>query len=197
MRFLKIFSTLTVAAVFLYLICFAQDDSIYNDVLRLHIIAQSDSAYDQAVKLEVRDLVQERYGAALSGYEDREAALAAAEKMLPEIRDTVNAFLADKTDYTADVSLADTWFPTKTYGEYALPCGTYTALCIRLGRAEGQNFWCVLYPPLCLGVSEADGEDLFLNCGLSKAEYELMRGEKPVYKVRFKLLEWLCGRKES
>lgn len=195
MRFLKIFSALTVLTVLLYLVCFAADDSVYNDVVRMHVIANSDSDADQAIKMEVRDLVLEKYSTALSGYESRDKALAAAESMLPEMEADVNAYLTGRAEYTCTVSIEESYFPTKSYGDYSLPRGNYTALCIRLGKAAGQNFWCVLYPPLCLGASAAeDGEELFLNCGLSEDEYELMRGEKPVYKVKFRLLELLRGR---
>lgn len=194
MRFLKIFSLLTVISVILYLACFAADDSVYNDVVRMHVIANSDSEADQSLKLEVRDLVLEKYSTVLSGYESKDAALDAAQLMLPEIEKDVNAYLVGRAAYTCTVSIEESYFPTKTYGDYSLPRGNYTALCIRLGKAEGQNFWCVLYPPLCLGASSAeDGEELFLSCGLTEEEYELMRGEKPVYKVKFRILELLRG----
>ncbi len=194
MRFLKIFSLLTVVSVLLYLVCFAADGSVYHDVVRIHVIANSDSEADQALKLEVRDLVLEKYATALSEYESRDAALAAVQGMLAAMETDVNAYLADCVDYTCTVGIEESYFPTKSYGEYSLPRGNYTALCIRLGKAEGQNFWCVLYPPLCLGASSAqEDEELFLRCGLSEDEYALMRGEKPVYKLKFRLLELICG----
>ena len=194
MRFLKIFSVLTVVTVFLYLVCFAADDSVYRDVVRIHVIAHSDGEADQAIKIGVRDLVLENYSAALSVYRSKEEALGAAQSMLPAIETDINAYLADRVQYTAAVTLEESYFPTKSYGEYSLPRGNYTALCIRLGDAAGQNFWCVLYPPLCLGASTDDAETLFLNCGLTESEYALMRGEKPVYKLKFRFLELLGGR---
>lgn len=195
MRFFKIFSLLTVLTVFLYLICFAADGSVYNDVVRLHVIANSDSETDQTVKGEVRDLVLATHGAALSAYTSRDEALTAAQGMLSAIENDVNAYLSARTTYTASVTIEEKYFPTKTYGDYTLPRGNYTALCIRLGEAEGQNFFCVLYPPLCLGASTAeDGEELFVSHGLTTEEYELLRGEKPVYKLKFRLLELLAGK---
>lgn len=196
MRFLKLFSVLTVLAVLLYLISFAADGSVYNDVVRLHIVANSDSETDQALKMEVRDLVLENYGEALSAYTTKEEALAAAVGMQTAIENTVNAYLAAHTSYTATVTVEEKYFSTKTYGEYTLPRGTYTALCIRLGRAEGKNFFCVLYPPLCLGVAAEDGETLFVSHGLTESEYELLRGRKPVYKLKFRLLELFRGKEE-
>lgn len=189
MRFLKIFSLLTIITVFLYLVSFAADGSVYNDVIRMHVIANSDSEVDQSIKMEVRDMVLEKYGTELSGYTDRDLALTAAQSMLSSIENDVNTYLSTRSAYTCSVSIEESYFPTKEYGDYSLPRGNYTALCIRLGKAEGQNFWCVLYPPLCLGASSAEGEELFVECGLSEDEYELMRGEKPIYKLKFRILE--------
>lgn len=194
MRFFKIFSLLTVISVILYLVCFASSGSVYEDVIRLHIIAESDSEYDQEIKLSVRDMVLEKYSAELSKYTDKEEALAAASELLPKIQIDVNEYLKDRTDYTCTATIEESYFPTKTYGEYSLPRGNYTALCIRLGKAEGQNFWCVLFPPLCLSASSCDDEELFTSCGLSGDEYNLMRAEKPVYKLKFRLLELFAGK---
>ncbi len=191
MRFLKIFSFLCVACVFLYLICFASEGSVYNDVVRFHVIANSDSEIDQKIKLGVRDAVLEKYSAELSKYNDKEAALVAANEMLDDIQKDVNGYLKECCDYFATVSIEESYFPTKTYGEYSLPRGKYTALCIRLGKSEGQNYWCVLFPPLCLGASSKDDLEMFEECGLSKKEYDLMRTSKPQYKLKFKLLEIL------
>lgn len=188
MRFLKIFSILVVLAVALYLIAFAAEGSVYSDVIRMHVIANSDSEFDQSVKMEVRDLVLEKYGNELSVYTNRSDALRAAQAMLSEIENEVNEYLSTRALYNCTVTIEEEYFPTKAYGEYRLPCGNYTALCIRLGKAEGENFWCVMFPPLCLGAS-SDGEELFVNCGMSRYEYELMKGEKPVYKLKFRLLE--------
>ena len=193
MRFFKIFSVLVVLTVLLYLVCSAQDGSVYNDVVRLHIIADSDSEYDQEIKLSVRDMVLEKYSAELSKYKDKEQALAAAYELLPKIEIDVNEHLKSYTDYTCTVTIEESYFPTKTYGEYSLPRGNYTALCIRLGKAEGENYWCVLFPPLCLGASTKDDKKMFEECGLTEEEYNLMRGEKPRYKLKFRLLEIFSG----
>ena len=195
--FLKIFSVLVLAVSLFYMVGAIDDGSVYHDVLRLHVIANSDDKADQELKLEVRDRILEAYGTRLSGFSCK-ADAEAAVSLLPEIEATVNGFLGGRAPYTCAVTVAEEYFPTKSYGEYRLPRGVYTALCVRLGKAAGENFWCVLYPPLCLGAASADEkdmEDLFLSSGLTEAEYELMRGEKPVFRVRFRLLEWLHGEK--
>lgn len=195
--FLIIFSVSVLSASLFYMVGAMDDGSVYHDVLRLHVIAHSDDREDQELKLAVRDCILESYGARLSGFADKAAAEAAARTLLPEIEAEVNTYLAGRAPYTCTVTVAEEYFPTKSYGEYRLPRGVYTALCVRLGRAAGENFWCVLYPPLCLGAATADdaagGEELFLSAGLTHAEYELLRGEKPIYRLRFKLLEWLHG----
>ncbi len=189
LRFLKIFSLLTVITIVLYLSVFATDNSVYNEVVRLHVIANSDSEFDQATKQQVRDLVINTYGDNLSKYQSRDKALDALSTMLKDIENDVNKYLADKTDYKATVTLNESYFPTKSYGDFSLPRGNYTALCINLGLAEGQNFWCVMFPPLCLGASTDDEEELFLSHGISLDSYKLMRAEKPIYKLKFKVLE--------
>lgn len=193
MRFLKIFSALVLVSALLYSICFAADGSVYHDVLRLHIIADSDSAKDQETKLLVRDFILENYSSKLSGCENRKEAEENARALLSEMESEVNAFLAGKADYTCRITLEERYFPTKTYGEFSLPRGNYTALCITLGKGGGQNFWCVLFPPLCLNAATADTHEMFLSCGLTEEEYLLMRTEKPVYKLKFRLLELLGG----
>lgn len=193
MRFLKIFSALVVCATLIGTAVFAADDRIYTDILRLHIIAASDSEEDQAIKLEVRDFVLENFGQVLAESTDRTAAEESARTLAPKIEESVNAYLCGKTDATARVTVGRRYFPTKAYGDLVLPCGNYTALCIELGAAAGKNFFCVLYPPLCLDVCEDEfaKETLFYTCGLPRGDYELLRAEKPVYKVKFALLEWL------
>ncbi len=189
MRFLKIFSLLTLISVLVYIIAFSAEGSVYDDVIRMHVIANSDSEADQRIKMEVRDMVIVRYGAELSKYNNRTLALEAARSKLSEIENEVNTYLSTVAAYTGSVTIEEKYFPTKVYGEYSLPQGNYTALCIRLGEAKGENFWCVLFPPLCLGASTENAENLFTECGIDKSEYELMKKEKTVYKLKFRLLE--------
>lgn len=193
MRFLKIFSTLVVCATLVGTAVFAADDRIYADILRLHIIANSDGEDDQRLKLAVRDFVLENFGENFAACGSRASAEETARSLSPQIESSVNAFLCETTDVRASVSVGARYFPTKDYGDCRLPCGRYTALCIELGAARGKNFFCVLYPPLCLDVCEdsAAEADLFYSCGLPRGDYELLRAEKPVYKVKFALLEWL------
>lgn len=162
------------------------EEEIYTDVIRLHIIAASDTEEDQALKLNVRDAVLRVYGSALTSYPDRDSAAEAAQEMLPGIQTLAEQTLREAgCDKPVSVTLTEEEYPTRDYETFSLPAGRYLSLRIRIGEAEGHNWWCVLYPPLCLDTA-MEGESL------SDAEWGLLTengGGK--YQVRFKVLEWL------
>lgn len=160
-------------------------DEIPQEVLRLHIPANSDSEYDQQVKLEVRDLVLEKYGAALSACQSREEAEADVRELLPEIEKTCREYLSQQgLDYGARAELTEMYFTTRQYGAVTLPAGDYHALRITLGSGGGHNWWCVMFPALCLPMaSEKLPEDElpedFVNGGRPEmrfAVYEFFKG---------------------
>lgn len=134
---------------------FAQEcEELQGEVLRLHIPANSDSEYDQQLKLQVRDLVLEQYGTQLAEAKDLYAAEQLTAMLLPEIEQTCNAFLSQQgADYTATAQLCEMYFSTREYEDVTLPAGTYTALRITLGSGEGNNWWCVMFPPLCIPMA--------------------------------------------
>lgn len=162
------------------------EEEIYTDVIRLHIIAASDTEEDQALKLTVRDAVLRVYGSALTSYSDRDSAAEAAREMLPGIRSLAEQTLREAgCDKPVSVTLTEEEYPTRDYETFSLPAGRYLSLRVLIGDAEGNNWWCVLYPPLCLDTA-TEGESL------SDAEWGLLTengGGK--YQVRFKVLEWL------
>lgn len=126
--------------------------------LRLHIMANSDSDSDQQIKMEVRDAV---LLATAQGIEDCENEADAEEYIsgnLEIIEATANAVLEDNgVDYTAHAQIGTFHFPDRTYGDVTYPEGDYRAVRIILGEGEGHNWWCVMFPPLC--ISEITGED--------------------------------------
>ena len=127
-------------------------------VLRLHVIAASDSDEDQSVKLQVRDAILPLFERAES-YDDARAFLLSHGS---EIQKTAEAVLkSNGFDYGVQLSLGTETFPDRVYGDLLFPAGEYDALCVRLGPAEGHNWWCVLFPPLCI-VSKT-GEPVDLN----------------------------------
>lgn len=165
--------------------------ALADQVVRLHVIANSDSDADQALKLQVRDSVLAAAGTCLDGVSDRQAAEAILAGRLQELADAgASAVARAGYDYPVAVSLEDCWFPTKEYEDFALPAGTYRALRVVIGEGAGRNWWCVVFPPLCLGsVSEAV-EDTAAMAGLSDDQISLITGEDEGYIVKFKLLEW-------
>ncbi len=156
-----------------------------SQVLRLHVVGASDSAQDQAVKLAVRDAVLAQAAPLLEGVEDQERARA----ILGENLSTLARAGAETAGVAVSAALEDeVWFPTKHYTGFSLPAGRYTALRITVGEGEGRNWWCVVFPPLCMGaVSES--ADTAMEA-LSPDQVALLTGENEGYVVKFKLLEW-------
>lgn len=159
-------------------------EEVRSEVLRLHIPANSDSAEDQAVKLALRDYILEEYSNELSACGDLATAEKTAASLLPEIEEKCTAFLHENGfSYGARAELTTMYFTTREYDRLILPAGEYRALRITLGSGEGHNWWCVIFPQLCLpAVSEPD----------SNAEAVLDSFGKPQkITVKFALYEWL------
>ncbi|MGN0653997.1 MAG: stage II sporulation protein R [Oscillospiraceae bacterium] len=160
-------------------------DDLQNDVLRLHIIANSDSDTDQQLKLKVRDRVLKECSYIFENTDTLEKAVEKARENLDLIRDTArkeiieNGFLYD---VSCEVTQMD--FDKKVYEEFTMPKGFYNALRIKIGKAEGKNWWCVMYPPLC--VPAAADEDLSLY--LSDEEIDIIKNPQK-YEVKFKCVE--------
>lgn len=128
----------------------SQASAIAAKVLRLHVIANSDSKEDQAIKRKVRDDVLSYLQNDLKNVDSRQKAEEIVQAKLPELEKIANATLFRLGSInTAKVTLAYRKFPTKTYGEFTFPAGTYRALCVEIGKAQGHNWWCVLFPSLC------------------------------------------------
>lgn len=145
-------------------------------LLRLHIIANSDSAADQTVKLQIRDAITKAFQDDFSAAADKDTACALAEKLLPEAEAIANQVLEEQGfSERASASLTFCYFPEKTYGDMTFPAGYYDALRITIGEANGQNWWCVLYPPLCftdVSTSVPEASKVLLQNNLSVRAYE-------------------------
>ena len=124
---------------------------IRENTLRLHILANSDSPADQALKLKIRDAVLSHSGELFSGCDTRQKMVGAAQEQLSDIqRIAEQTAMHNGYDLPVTVSVTDMFFETRRYDNVLLPAGTYTAVRIELGEAAGKNWWCVLYPPLCV-----------------------------------------------
>lgn len=131
-------------------------EDVRSEVLRLHIPANSDSAEDQAIKLEIRDMVLCEFGDKFTVCGDLEIAEEQAAALIPEIERCCCEYLCERGfSYGAKAELVKMYFTTREYDRLILPAGEYSALRITLGSGEGHNWWCVIFPQLCLpAVSE-------------------------------------------
>ncbi len=142
--------------IFLGMSLYLDGKPLNKSVLRLHVIANSDSIADQALKLQVKDAVVEMMKKEFTGIDDMEEARQTALMDIPDIKRTVEAVIKDNGyDYPVQVALGEYQFPTKSYGNLVLPSGDYQAVRVTLGAGGGKNWWCVLFPPLCM-VSTSD-----------------------------------------
>ncbi|MCD8376811.1 MAG: stage II sporulation protein R [Oscillospiraceae bacterium] len=161
-----------------------------GSLIRLHVLANSDSEEDQALKLKVRDQVLEQAGQLLEQADSLEQARQVLEDNLPLLeRAGQTAVNRAGYDYPVSVSLEQAWFPTKEYEDFALPAGTYQALRVVIGQGEGQNWWCVVFPPLCLSSATESAAEIALDSGVSEQQTALMTGESEGYVIKFKALE--------
>ena len=168
---------------------------VYDTVVRLHVLANSDSEEDQALKLTVRDAVLEAAAPYLDGCTTQEEAVRSLTPHLADLEAVATETVtAEGYDYPVTVLLGEEDYPTRVYESCAFPAGTYVSLRVCIGEAAGQNWWCCLFPPLCLtaATAESDNEDAFIQVGLTKDQYGIItETEKTKYKVRFKILEVL------
>ena len=168
-------------------------------ILRLHIIADNDSDEAQAVKLLVRDAVCNYLSPLPESVNSKEAVCDYLNLHMPELIAIADEVLQQNScDYYATATIGKRYFPLKTYGSYTFPPGEYDALCITLGSGQGQNWWCLAFPALCLldgtyaVTDEASGQQLKIL--LTDAEYEAILIQEPKIRFRFRLLEWLKGK---
>ena len=137
----------------------ASADALAGQVLRLHVIANSDAQADQELKLQVRDGVLAQAGELLEGISSQEEAEAVLTDHLEELARTGADIVGQAGyDYPVSASLEECWFPTRVYDGVTLEAGIYDALIVELGTGEGDNWWCVIYPPLCFTAANGDVE---------------------------------------
>ncbi len=159
---------------------------IRSDVLRLHIIANSDSAVDQNLKLRLRDHILTQGKGIFDGSVNMENAVEKIEPRLTELESSAKDFVhSNGFDYDVKITLSEEYFTTRSYESITLPAGKYLALRVVIGSGEGHNWWCVMFPPMC--VPAADKRDELCNI-FSSNELELVE-KNPKYEIRFKIIE--------
>ena len=172
------------------------EEEIYDKVVRLHVLANSDSEEDQAVKLKVRDAILAITVPLLQNCETKEEAVALLEENQTLFVEAAQAVLQEEGfDDTVSIEMGLEEYPTRTYDSLCFPAGEYISMRVSLGTGEGQNWWCCLFPPLCLGaatVRDEDAEDACISVGFTPTQYKIItESDKPVYRARFKILELL------
>ena len=164
----------------------AHCEGVSERVLRLHVLATSDSERDQAIKLEVRDAILEEADGLLDGVMNTALAETMLREALPQIQTTAERVLAEHgVKDTVEVELCDAYFNTRHYEHVTLPAGEYRALRVVIGDGKGRNWWCMVFPPMCLSSAcEADWDEI-----LSQEQSAIIT-DPTRYEVRFKVVEW-------
>ena len=163
---------------------------ISNNVFRVHILANSDSEEDQNLKLQVRDALIQRAEPLLNGVKTKEDAMKIVSENLELLQNTASDVIYSQGfDYPVRLSVTNMYFTTRYYGDVTMPGGFYDALRVEIGKAEGKNWWCVMYPSLCL---YSDNSSSSMKEGLSERQYDIVT-EGEDYVFRFKIVEIFTG----
>ena len=165
----------------------AGEAEIYDTVIRLHVLANSDGGEDQAVKLLVRDAILAECGDLFSETKTTAEALKQMENAASRMEQIANRVLEEQgVPYRAKAVFGTETYPTREYDGVVFPAGEYRSLRILLGNGGGQNWWCCLFPPLCMSASTAEGSLDSVGLDTSSGKVFTQR----TYRFRLKLLEW-------
>jgi len=165
-------------------------EQIPRDVLRLHILAHSDSEYDQRFKYELRDHILKEYSTVLSKSDSLDSAKKTSLNLLSEMQADSQKFAIEQ-NYDKDISrveLTEMYFTTRAYDGFVLPAGKYNALRITIGDGNGENWWCVMFPPLCIPAVTESNSDISADA-VDVIKVSEARSENP--KLKFAIFEFL------
>ena len=205
----RIFVILILLNVFILLSAISYVDAVSNNiansVFRLHVIANSDSREDQDLKLKVRDELLSYMNIISKDSTSKQEAMQIANEHIEKFSQIAEKVIKENGyNYTVNVQIGKADFPTKYYGDITLPAGTYDALKVQIGEAKGQNWWCVMFPPLCfVDVSTGivpDNSKQELKQSLDNEEYDLIsKTDDNEISFKFKIVElfqnWRLGNK--
>ena len=178
-----------------YTYVYAISNNLSNNVFRLHVIANSDTVEDQNLKYKVRDNLIEYMNNLCSNISNKEDAINIVKNHLSDFTKIAEDTIKEEGfSYQVNIEIGNFEFPTKTYGDIAFPAGYYDALKVKIGNAIGQNWWCVMFPPLCFidtstGIIPTESKEN-LKENLSDEEYQIISDTKSSnYTLKFKLIE--------
>lgn len=203
----RIFVILILLSLFILISAISYVDAVSNNiadsVFRLHVIANSDSKEDQELKLKVRDELLSYMNIISKDSANKQEAMQIANEHKEEFTQIAEKVIKENGyNYTVNVQVGKADFPTKYYGDITLPAGTYDALKVQIGEANGQNWWCVMFPPLCfVDVSTGivpDNSKQELKQSLDNEEYDLIsKTDNNEISFKFKIVElfqnWRLG----
>jgi len=169
--------------------------NLENNLFRLHVIANSDDETDQNLKYTVRDSLIFYMNTICSNCSNKEEAIKIAEENKDNFYNiALETIRNNGFSYDVEIEIGTFDFPTKTYGDISLPAGYYDALRVKIGEAKGQNWWCVMFPPLCFvdistGIVPEESKKI-LSSNLSEENYMLISEDKKEVKLKFKIVEF-------
>lgn len=174
----------------------AVSNNLSNNIFRLHVIANSDSVEDQNLKYIVRDNLISYMNNLCSNCTNKKEAIEIVNNNISSFQEIAqNTILENGYNYNVSVEIGNFEFPTKTYGDVSFPAGYYDALKVKIGTAKGQNWWCVMFPPLCFidvtsGIVPDSSKEQLQN-NLQFEEYSLIsNSSNSSYNIKFKLIEF-------
>lgn len=180
---------LLIASAFWFGTVASDKQKIQDNLLRLHVIANSDSPEDQSIKLQVRDAITQKLESAMLKIKDIDSAKAYIQENLDELQKVANDVLTEAGNKCrAVVTLAKSAFPQREYDTFSLPAGVYESLRVTIGNGEGQNWWCVVFPSLCVSATTDGFEDTAVSAGFSDRLAGTLTGQ-PQYRIRFFVLD--------
>lgn len=167
-----------------------------NELIRMHVVANSDSPEDQAVKLQVKDALVSYLQPVMTAAANKEEAFRYIRENLQQLEEKANQVLKDLGENkTATVSLVKEKFDVRKYDTFSLPSGIYDALRVQIGEGEGQNWWCVAFPTLCMPATSDEFADRAASSGFSDTLVRTVSKEEG-YEIRFFFLD-LIGKVEN
>lgn len=175
--------------ILLSLIPIAGADNLRDSVIRIHVLAHSDEESDQEAKLLVRDRLLEYSRENFSLAQSRKEAAREVTKNLSAMEEEAEEVLRESgTPRDVSILLEEEYYPTREYESLRLPAGNYLSLQVKIGEAKGKNWWCVLFPPVCLNTASS-AEDALLDAGMEEDNVKIVTREEKRYRVKFRIVE--------
>ena len=188
----KLFTLLAVTVFMLFLLVgysTSVNSNLSENIVRLHVLANSDSEADQTLKLKVRDAI-------LTHSRNNFTKKDEVQSKLAEYKEIAEKVIAENGyNYSTEVEYGNFAFPTKEYKNLRLPAGNYDAVRVKIGKAEGQNWWCVMFPPLCFvdGTTDTAYAEDKLRSSLDKESYDIITSQSTdgtlPFEIKFKIVE--------